>query len=137
MTSELRSAFHERLLVARTHFQHGNYGAAFSKLDTAHILGQQFLLPHIIVLIWMLRVGIARSDKREVVGQTTRLVATVPAFIFGWVPLGNTGGANVSAFKPMPVPQALEDLIPSRNRLKGISLRIAIAATAVLFWRSF
>lgn len=137
MTPELRSAFQDRVSAARTHFQINNFDAAFSELETAHILGQQYLLPHITVHLWMLRVGIARSDRREVVGQITRLVATLPAFIFGWVPLGNTGGANVSAFKPMPVPQTLNNLIPSRNRLKGISLRIAIAATAVLVWRFF
>ncbi|KJS28051.1 MAG: DUF3703 domain-containing protein [Hyphomonas sp.] len=137
MTPELRSAFHERLLAARTHFQMKNFVAAFSELETAHILGQQYLLPHVTVHLWMLRVGIARSDKREIIGQINRLAATVPAFIFGWVPVGNTGGANVSAFKPMSVPQTLKNLIPSRNRLQVISVRIALAATVVLAWRLF
>jgi hypothetical protein len=28
-----------------------------------------------------------------------------------WVPVGNTGGANVSAFRPMPVPEDLQRLL--------------------------
>lgn len=43
---------------------------------------------------------------REVVGQFTRAIA---ALLFSriWVPAGNTGRANVSAFAPMPVPEDL------------------------------
>ncbi|AGW95354.1 hypothetical protein N234_35415 [Ralstonia pickettii DTP0602] len=29
----------------------------------------------------------------------------------GWLPIGNTGGANVSGFKAMPVPADLQRLI--------------------------
>jgi Protein of unknown function (DUF3703) len=35
------------------------------------------------------------------------------ALIFSklWVPLGNTGGANVSALKPMPIPDDLKQVL--------------------------
>jgi len=37
------------------------------------------------------------------------MLAVAPAAIFRWVPIGNTGGANVSALKPMPIPADLAE----------------------------
>lgn len=135
MTSELRAAFRDSLESAKSFYADRNYEAAFASLETAHILGQQFLLPHIVVHLWMLRVGAARKDNREVFGQIVRLIATVPGFILGWVPLGNTGGANVSALKPMPVPEALSRLVPKQNVLRELSLRLATVISLVLLSR--
>ncbi len=135
MTSELRAAFRDSLESAKSFYADRNYEAAFASLETAQILGQQFLLPHIVVHLWMLRVGAARRDNREVFGQIVRLIATVPGFILGWVPLGNTGGANVSALKPMPVPEALSRLVPKQNVLRELSLRLATVISLVLLSR--
>jgi len=135
MNPELRAAFRESLKSAKSHYANREYEAAFASLETAHILGQQFLLPHIVVHIWMLRVGAARRDKREIIGQITRLMATVPGFILGWVPFGNTGGANVSALKPMPVPDALSKLVPKQSILRELSFRLAAVTGLVLLSR--
>jgi hypothetical protein len=135
MKPELRAPFRESLKSAKSHYASGEYEAAFASLETAHVLGQQFLLPHMVVHIWMLRVGAARRDKREIFGQIIRLVATVPGFIFGWVPLGNTGGANVSALKPMPVPDALASLVPEQKFLREFGLRLVALLGLVLIWR--
>lgn len=53
-------------------------------------------------------------DHRELVGQSTRVVA---ALLFSrlWVPIGNTGGANVSAFRPMPVPDDLRAILDAER----------------------
>ena len=72
----------------------------------------------------MLRVAAARRDKREILGQVVRLAATVPGFIAGWVPLGNTGGSNVSALKPMPVPVSLSSLVPKPDMKRQLSIRL-------------
>jgi hypothetical protein len=58
----------------------------------------------------MLQVGWLRKDMREIAGQCVRMVA---ALLFSkiWVPIGNTGGANVSALKPMPIPEDLRQLL--------------------------
>jgi len=46
----------------------------------------------------------------EQVGQLSRIVgAAVATWI--WVPKGNTGRANVSAFKPMPIPENLQRVL--------------------------
>ncbi len=135
MSPELRTAYRQSLQSAKSHYADRNYDAAFASLETAHILGQQYLLPHMIVHIWMLRVGAARRDKQEILGQIVRLVATVPGFIIGWVPLGNTGGANVSALKPMPVPDALSRLVPKPRILRELGLRLAAVIGLVMLLR--
>jgi hypothetical protein len=50
-----------------------------------------------------------RRDARELLGQLVRLVVAGPASLVGRYPSGNTGGADVSALRPMPIP---EDLVP-------------------------
>jgi hypothetical protein len=89
--------------------------SAFAHLERAHILGQQRTWRHVNIHVWMLRVGWARHDFREVVGQITRIVAAA-LFSRIWVPMGNTGGANVSAFRPMPVPEDLEGILQANGR---------------------
>jgi hypothetical protein len=50
------------------------------------------------------------GDWREIRGQLSRIFA---AAIFSriWVPVGNTGRANVSALTPMPMPDDLRILM--------------------------
>jgi hypothetical protein len=61
----------------------------------------------------MLGYGFRRRDRREVVGQLLRLVVAGPGSWTGRYPLGNTGGANVSAVQPMPVPEDLRAILES------------------------
>ena len=112
-----RAAFAREIGQAREHLAAGRFDPAFRHLERAHILGQLRFVDHVVVHLWMLRVAAARADRREVRGQVLRLAATVPGHLFGWVPIGNTGGADVSALKPMPVPA---DLAP---HFAGFSLR--------------
>jgi hypothetical protein len=59
----------------------------------------------------MLGAAARRRDGREVAGQLLRLVLAVPGSLTGRYPAGNTGGADVSAFRPMPVPDDLRTLL--------------------------
>jgi hypothetical protein len=88
----------------------GNLGQAFRHFERAHILGQQRTLLHVRAHVAMLRVASRKGDKREFVGQLKRIVAAA-LFSRIWVPKGNTGGANVSAFEPMPLPEDLERIL--------------------------
>ena len=45
------------------------------------------------------------------IGQILRLLAVFPASLFGWVPTGNTGGANVSAFQKMVIDEDLQKIL--------------------------
>ena len=108
--SALDIAFAAELAAARAAHATGDHARAFGHLERAHILGQRRTRRHVRVHAWMLRVGWARRDAREVLGQATRLVAAA-LMSKVWVPLGNTGGADVSALRPMPVPEDLARLL--------------------------
>ena len=106
MKPDLKEAFTAELAAARSALRRGVLDEVFRHLERAHILGQRHTGPHVTVHWWMLRIGMRRGDPREVLGQLARIVA---ALVFSriWVPHGNTGGANVSAFRPMPIPEDL------------------------------
>ena len=58
----------------------------------------------------MLKLGASGRDWREVLGQLSRIIAAA-VFSRIWVPIGNTGRANVSAMKPMPIPDDLRRIL--------------------------
>jgi hypothetical protein len=63
----------------------------------------------------MLRIAWQRRDVREIAGQLTRIAAAA-LFSRLWVPVGNTGGANVSATRPMQVPPDLQTILDADRR---------------------
>ncbi|MGB5104638.1 MAG: DUF3703 domain-containing protein, partial [Steroidobacteraceae bacterium] len=87
----------------------------FRHLERAHILGQRSTRLHVRSHVGMLGVGWRRRDAREVSGQLARIVAAA-LFSRLWVPVGNTGGANVSAMRSMPVPADLRAILDSDRR---------------------
>jgi hypothetical protein len=109
-TSSVLMAFRHEMQLALAARNIGNLNLAFHHYERAHILSQKYTLPHIRSHLGMLHVGYLRNDLREIFGQCVRVVA---ALIFSklWVPIGNTGGANVSAMKPMPIPEDLRLLL--------------------------
>lgn len=110
MNLRLRGAYEAELLAASEAMVAGQVEAAFHHLERAHILSQRHTLEHVRVHWRMLRLGLAMSAWREVFGQSTRIVAAA-LFSRIWVPIGNTGRANVSALKPMPVPDELRPML--------------------------
>ncbi|HAJ46648.1 MAG TPA: hypothetical protein DCL54_08720 [Alphaproteobacteria bacterium] len=108
----------------------GDIAAAITHLERAHILGQRFLLPHLATHWRMLALARAAQNGPETRGQILRLVAAIPGYVFGWVPVGNTGSANVSAVKPMPVPPDLAPYFDGYNVWTGVLFRIGIVAVA-------
>jgi hypothetical protein len=110
MNTRLHQAFEHEWSQARAARLAGRLDQAFAHLERAHILGQSFTKRHVKSHLGMLHVGWLQSDAREVIGQVTRIVAA-SLFTRIWVPVGNTGGANVSAIRPMPVPEVLQALL--------------------------
>lgn len=110
MHHELARAVRAELAHVQQAWREDRLSDAFHHAERAHILGQRYLIPHAHTHWWMLRIGWRRGDGREVTGQMLRLAAVLPGFLTGWIPKGNTGGADVSALKPMPVPDDLKPL---------------------------
>jgi hypothetical protein len=85
---------------------------SFRHLERAHILGQASTVQHVRVHWKMLLWGCRRKDAREIFGQIQRIIGAAIATPLGMLPRGNTGGANASPFRSMPIPQDLEKLMP-------------------------
>ena len=115
MRPPLAAAFEHEMTSAAQARAAGDLARAFAHYERAHILGQRSTWRHVRSHLGMFAVGWARRDARELFGQATRLVA---ASLFSriWVPLGNTGGANVSAMRPMPIPDDLRALLDGDGR---------------------
>ncbi len=115
MDNELKQFYQTELDAARKMEALGNFPQAFMHLERAHILSQSFPLAHSATHLRMLKLGWRTRNIREVLGQLTRAFA---ALIFSriWVPVGNTGRANVSAFAPMPVPEDLAQVLKRVNQ---------------------
>jgi hypothetical protein len=110
MNPILLKTYRAELDAADAAITEGRVEAAFRHLERAHILGQRDTGGHVRVHWLMLQLGASIGDWREVVGQALRIVAAA-LFSRIWVPLGNTGRANVSAMKPMPIPEDLRGLL--------------------------
>ncbi|MCK6374809.1 MAG: DUF3703 domain-containing protein [Zoogloea sp.] len=108
--------FEAAMAEADRHRAAGDAKSAFVALERAHVLGQLDVVPHVRVHWQMLRVGWAAGDRREVTGQLMRIALVPVGHLVGRLPIGNTGGANVSALKPMAIPPELERLIANRDR---------------------
>ncbi|HEY9144489.1 DUF3703 domain-containing protein [Arenimonas sp.] len=112
--NRLAAAFSHEWTLAQAARRAGDFNQAFRHLERAHILGQRHTWRHVKTHLGMLQVGWQRQDGREIVGQLTRIVAAA-LFSRIWVPLGNTGGANVRATQPMPVPPELQAILDEQD----------------------
>src|SRR5690554_7252255 len=83
----------------------------FSHFERAHVLGQESTYWHVKVHVLMLAWATRNLSIREVLGQLFRIVGAATKTVIGLVPQGNTGGANVSPFRKMPIKPELATLI--------------------------
>lgn len=81
----------------------GNIDLEFTHLENAHVIGQESTFWHVKVHILMLQWAVRNSRVGEFLGQVARIIGAATKTAFGLVPKGNTGGANVSPFKVMPI----------------------------------
>ena len=74
----------QKLSAAHKSFSNNDTKVGFKALEDAHVIGQYSTYHHTRVHYEMLKFGITKTP-------------------IGLLPEGNTGGANVSPFKPMPI----------------------------------
>ncbi len=103
----LRERWADERAAARSARQRNDVDDEWRHLERAHVLSQPLAAAHVRTHLAMLGYGIRRRDRREIVGQLARLVVAAPGTWTGRYPVGNTGGANVSALQPMPIPDDL------------------------------
>ena len=107
----IRPAVSDELRQARAAERRGDAQAAFAHLERAHVLGQASTREHVRAHWQMLRWSVRQRRVGEFFGQVLRIAGAATKTAFGLVPAGNTGGSNISPFKPLPVPADLAALI--------------------------
>lgn len=126
MTSHAKRVFKEEMDLAKTCYEARRWTESIHHLERAHVVGQRYFWGHLFTHLWMLRVAYVRQDLREAIGQITRILAVPLGYFLGWVPVGNTGGANVSPIKPMPIPQDLQSSFVGYSLRRQIGWRLAL-----------
>lgn len=107
LDNDLRVQWRAFCINAQEHEQCGHIDAAWACLEAAHIVGQRITRLHASTHLSMLGLAWRTKNARELFGQSTRLLASI-LVTWIWVPVGNTGRANISALKSAPVPRDLE-----------------------------
>ena len=83
----------------------------FTFLERAHVLGQGSTVQHVRTHCLMLAWSVRNRSLKEFTGQLFRIAGAATKTAFGLVPAGNTGGADVGPFKPLPVPDDLQRIL--------------------------
>jgi Protein of unknown function (DUF3703) len=109
----------------------GDIALAKRHLERAHILGQHWQITYMKTHFHMLRLVLKVSDAKEVRGQIARLLGAGPFHIAGWVPIGNTGGADFSPTLPMPMPSDLQSYFEGNSLRNGLMVRGTLLAAFV------
>ena len=110
--TRLRGAWAAELDAARAARSSGDTSSEWTHLERAHILSQPMAVAHVRTHAAMFTAALRRRDRHELAGQLVRIIVAAPGSITGKYPVGNTGGADVSAFAPMPIPEDLQPLLP-------------------------
>jgi hypothetical protein len=110
--TRLRTAWAAELDAARGARSTGDTSTEWAHLERAHILSQPMAGAHVRTHVEMFRAALRRHDRHELVGQLFRMIVAAPGSMTGKYPVGNTGGADVSAFAPMAIPDDLRPLLP-------------------------
>ncbi|QJW85549.1 DUF3703 domain-containing protein [Ramlibacter terrae] len=107
VTSELRAAAQKEAA--------GDGAASFRHLERAHVLGQASTVQHVRVHVQMLLWAVRHRVSREAAGRVLRIIGAATKTAIGWVPTGNTGGSNISPFRPVPIPADLQKVLDSAH----------------------
>ena len=113
--SRLRAAWAAELDAASAARSNSNPAAEWAHLERAHILSQPMAGAHVRTHVAMFKAALRRRDRDELIGQLFRTIVAAPGSMTGKYPVGNTGGADVSAFAPMPIPEDLQQLLPDTD----------------------
>ena len=109
----LRSAYTAEVTAATEARAAGAADREWHHLERAHIVSQPIASLHVGCHARMLGYGFRHRNAREIVGQLIRITVAGPGSLLGKYPVGNTGGANVPATRPMPIPDDLRPLLAS------------------------
>lgn len=119
MNEAHRKALEEEFALANLLMRQRRDQEALAHLERAHVLGQEYVRPHLRSHWLMLKIAARRRDPVAVFGQGLRIVLGGLGSAIGKVPTGNTGGTDVSMFKRMPIAADLLDVMQDRGSTRA------------------
>lgn len=111
MTDVLTKNIYAEIDLANRRLAVNDLSGAFKHLERAHVLGQASTYQHTRIHWLMFKLALRMRSPREIWGQIIRIVGAVTKTPLGIYPTGNTGGADVWFFKPMPIPDDLQEML--------------------------
>lgn len=103
----LKVEVHKELQEAKKFFQKGEFQISWRHLERAHVLGQAYPIEHTKTHWEMILFAFRVKNTKEIIGQIPRLLIGGIKSFLGKIPIGNTGGTNVSALQPMEISEDL------------------------------
>lgn len=97
----------EYLELARACEAEGRCDASWANLEAAHIVGQPYTLAHVRSHWAMMMFARRLGSQRELLAQLLRIIAA-GLFTWLWVPAGNSGRGDTSAFAREALPRDLK-----------------------------
>lgn len=110
-TQRIRPVVDHEVGLAAAARANGEAELCFEHLERAHVLGQASTVQHVRVHVLMLMWALRNRVPTEAMGQVFRIAGAATKTAFGWIPTGNTGGSNISPFKPLPIPEDLQRML--------------------------
>jgi hypothetical protein len=111
MNSILRAAYESEIAFARQLMARDELRQGLLHLERAHVIGQAFVVPHARSHWLMLKLELRRKRPYAAFGQVLRIVLGALGSAVGVVPVGNTGGSDISMFKRLPIAPDLQDIL--------------------------
>ncbi len=102
-TKNIKPFVDAELQLASIAYSQADKVNAFKHLENAHVIGQNSTYFHVKVHCLMFVWALKERKLKELLGQVMRIFGAATKTAIGLVPEGNTGGANVSPFKVMPI----------------------------------
>lgn len=93
----------EQLRLAYDQWVDRDVAQAWHLLEAMHVVGQTRIVPHARTHWLMLKLALRTRNMSEFNGQILRLLLVPLGHLLKRLPLGNSGRASISAFKPMRV----------------------------------
>jgi hypothetical protein len=108
---KIKAAFESEMASAVYFIQAGHMEQAMRHLERAHVLGQYNILPHVRSHWHMLCIALRCHTFGEGLGQVVRIILGARGSSVRIMPVGNTGGSNISIFARIPIDPELAELI--------------------------
>lgn len=86
-----------------------NHEECLKHLGRAHILSQSHWFRHLYIHFLMFEYAWKRKDLKELMGQSLRVIITIPGHMIGKVPKGNIGWSTMGLLETSQIPNDLKD----------------------------